>query len=55
MTHDEKVPDGVHDHDLEPPGLGGTGDPYYLPDIDDADEEKELPFCSSEQGEEVDV
>ncbi len=49
MIDNEKVPDGVHDHDLEPPGLGEPDEPYYLPDIDDADEDKELPFCSSDE------
>ena len=49
MIDNEKVYDGVHDHDLEPLGLGDPDEPYYLPDIDDADEDKELPFCSSDE------
>ncbi len=55
MEIEDQVPDGVHDHDLEPPGLGDSEEPYFLPDTDDADEEKELPFCSSDRGEDEDA
>jgi hypothetical protein len=46
----EQTPDvdSVHDHALEPPGLGDPDEPYLLPDCDPADEERELPFCADD-------
>jgi len=54
MTDKKAIQQGdensVHSHDLEPPGLGGSDEPYFLPDIDDEDEKHELPFCKTAEG-----